>query len=366
MSYIWESQNWPDFYYDETAVNAVKDRLYTQKLMTDSAFSVVDEQMLRSLQVKAVSNDIIASLSIEDETIDAESVLSSVSKHLDVFYNGKGRDDVYATAIFSIVSDAIENTSAMTHDRLFDWQKQLFIHKAGFRPKGLGSYRIGPEFILKASGKKTEIIYEAVPAQAVRSEMERLLAYVNENTKQDPFIKAAVTSLWFVIIHPFEDGNGRISRSLADYVLARSLHDGFRTFSISGSILRKRREYYDEIQAVSTGDSLDVTPWVVWFLETVTESIQESREVLRRTLAVTSFMKSLDPSEYNSRELSMLYRLADGSFYGKLTNEKWMKITKCSNAAAFRDIQHLVAQGFLIPSGDSGRNTGYYFDSDKI
>lgn len=257
--------------------------------------------------------------------------------------------------------DALEDHSPLTHQRLFEWNKKIFENKAGIKPKRIGEYRNKPKYIMRVFGKNSEVIYEAVQADEVYSEMDRLLEYIN-NSNEDLFVKASIASLYFVLIHPFEDGNGRISRVIVDYIISGK-HSNIH---ISTRILKDRSSYYDQIQRVSSNSDLDVTSYVIWFLGIVTKCIVDSRLMLKRTLNTSLFMKSLDPSEYNSREMSMLYKLADGSFFGKLTTDKWIKMTKCSKAAAFRDIQHLVSKGFLVSSGEEGRNTGYYFNSEAI
>ena len=364
MSYIWENSQWPNFDYELQVVSEALTHLNAEKQRCNIAFSVIDTQTKNLLTTKNLTEDIVASLSIEGESIDVDSVYSSVSKHLDVVFTGKSKDSAYAQSIFSMVTDALENPAPMTVQRLFNWHRKLFENKAGIRPKNIGIYRNGPEYVMKVASKSSQVVYEAVRPQFVATEMDRLLDYVN-SSNENCFVKAAIASLWFVIIHPFEDGNGRISRALADYIISKDEGDTFHVFNLSTGILKSRSSYYSQIQTASTNNpSMDITKWIVWFLELVTKCIEQARLTLKRTLATTAFMKTLNPNEFNSREMSMLYKLADGTFFGKLTTEKWMKMTKCSNTVAFRDIQHLVQKGFLTPSGEAGRNAGYYFNEN--
>lgn len=359
MSYIWQSSCWPNFTYDKDEVAKALELLYSEKQTTDIAYSILDIESKKQIAARCLTEDIVASLSIEGESINIDSLYSSVAKHLDIAIRGK--ESSYSKSITEIVMDALEDHSPLTHQRLFEWNKKIFENKAGIKPKRIGEYRNKPEYVMRVFGKNNEVIYEAVQADEVYSEMDRLLEYIN-NANEDLFVKASIASLYFVLIHPFEDGNGRISRAIADYIISGK-HSNIR---ISTGIMKERSSYYDKIQRVSSNSDLDVTSWVIWFLDIVTKCIVDSRLMLKRTLNTSLFMKSLDPSEYNSREMSMLYKLADGSFYGKLTTDKWIKMTKCSKAAAFRDIQHLVAKGFLVSSGEEGRNTGYYFNSEAI
>ena len=280
---------------------------------------------------------------------------------------GTSKDSAYAQSIVSMVADALENHEPLTHRRLFDWHMNLFENKAGIKPKTIGAYRKGPEYVMRVSGNIREIIYEAVPPECVHAEMDRLLSFINDETALDPFVKAAAASLRFVIIHPFEDGNGRISRAIAGYLIRLNSCDAFHAFNISTGILKNRSSYHEQIQAASKDNpDMDVSNWVAWFLTMVSECIAQSMKTLKKTLSTTAFMKSLDPNEFNSRQMSVLYRLADSSFFGKLTTEKWMKMTTCSKTVAFRDIQYLVRKGFLISSDESGRNRGYYFNPKVV
>lgn len=366
MGYIWQNSDWPHFVYDSTVISASLALLESEREKTDYAYSVIDTGTKNTILARNIAEDIVSSLSIEGEKIDYESVYSSAAKHLDVVFMGDAKNSLYADTVYRVVSDALENHEKMTHERLFEWNTNLFINKAGVKPKVIGAYRTSPEYVMKYHKMEGEVVYEAVCAEKVPEEMDRLLDYINADNGISPFVKAAVSSLWFVLIHPFEDGNGRISRALADYIISRDYGSVVHLFKISTGILKDRSSYYEEIQNVSSGDSMDITAWVVWFLDMVKGCIVQVRETLRKTLSVTAFMKSLDPNEYNSREMSMLYRLSDGSFFGKLTREKWAKLMKCSDTAAFRDIQHLVEEGFLIPTGENGKKAGYYFNSDAV
>lgn len=364
MSYVWECREGPKFTYDRDRVSEAIRHLYSEKQATDIAYSIVDADTKKQIVARNLTEDIIASLSIEGEAINADSIYSSISKHLDISFTGK--ENAYSKSISDMVLDALEDRSPMTHQRLFEWNRKLFENKAGIKPKTIGEYRKKPEYVMRLSGKNRDVIYEAVKADRVYNEMDRLIRYINEDG-EDCFVKASIASLWLVLIHPFEDGNGRISRALADYIISRESESKFRSFNISTGILKDRVSYYEHIQMISSNDSnLDITSWIVWFLDNVTACINQSMMQLKRTLKTSSFMKSLDPNEYNSREMSMLYKLVDGSFYGKLTTDKWIKMMKCSKAAAFRDIQHLVRKGFLISTGDEGRNTGYYFNLEAV
>jgi len=368
MPFIWEHADWPDLRYDRVRSDEKYRQFLSQKSITDAAFSILDEGSVKRLRAMDLTDEMVSSLAIEDEHIDYDSVYSSVSKRLDLPFAGNSRSDAYADSICSLTMDAITDTRKLTEERLNGWHRMLFENAAGIKPKRIGGYRTTPEYIIRRQGREIEIVYTAVPQEKVPSEMERLLDFINDDASaslHNPIAMASIASLWFLAIHPYGDGNGRISRAISDHILSKSFKDTMKVFSLSAMILRNRKSYYELLERI-TGqkESIDITDWVLWNTEMATGAERNALASLRKTMNLTSFMKDLDPAEYNSREIHMLFKLADGSFFGKLTNEKWAKMNKCSSAAALRDIQHLVEKGLLIPSGDAGRNAGYYLNPE--
>ena len=363
MAFIWQNPEWPSYSYDKEEVDRAYSVFLEEKKKTDAVFSILDEKTRQQIHVKSIADEIVASQGIEGENISYESVFSSVSKRLDATVSEKGKTDAYADSVSSVAVDAIENRAPLTKDRIDGWNKSLFENYTGRKPKTIGDYRKGPEYILKWSGKGPEVVYTAVPFERVREEMDKFLCFVRSENETNAVIKSAIAALWFVIIHPYEDGNGRISRAIADYLLSDNSGSALRTYSISSFILANRKDYYTKINEISAqNESLDITSWILWNLEIMVKAQIDAVETLRKMMRLTSFMRSLDPSLFNSRELSMLYKLADGSFFGKLSTEKWAKMTKCSPAAAQRDIHHLVMIGYLVPDGDKGPKTGYFLN----
>lgn len=362
MAYIWQNPNWPSYSYDAEKVEAAYSKYLEKEKEAEIAFSILDEQARYRIHAKSIADEIVASLGIEDEAISFESVYSSVSKHLDIMLEVKGKTDAYADSVSSVALDAIANSDPLTENRLNTWNRMLFENYAGIKPRNTGRYRNGPEYVIKQTGKGPEIIYTAVPPERVHEEMQVLLDFVNSDKEKNPMVRSAIASQWFVVIHPYADGNGRISRAISDYILSGMSE--LKTYSMSSIILANRKDYYARLNAISTQyESLDLTDWIVWNMEIATKAQVNAIETLKKTIRLTGFMKNLDPSVYNSREISILYKLADGSFYGKLTTEKWAKMTKCSTAAAQRDIRHLVETGYLVPDGDKGPKTGYFLNT---
>ena len=365
MAYIWQNPKWPSYSYNKEKVDSAYGEYLEKEKESEVAFSILDEQARYRIHAKSIADEVVASLGIENETISFESVYSSVAKRLDVKLECKVKTDAYADSVSAVALDAISNHEPLTEERLNTWNRMLFVNYAGIKPRSAGSYRNGPEYIIKQTNRGPEVIYTAVPPDRVHKEMETFLAFVNSDKEKNPMIRSAIASQWFVVIHPYADGNGRISRAISDYILARGLE--IKTSSMSSMILADRKEYYARLNAISTQDeSLDLTDWIVWYMEIATNAQINAMETLKKTIRLTGFMKNLDPSVYNSREISILYKLADGSFYGKLTTEKWAKMTKCSTAAAQRDIRHLVGEGYLVPDGGKGPKTGYFLNEQFL
>lgn len=365
MSYIWNHALWPNYTYDIHEIEKCYDAYLVQKRATDLVFGLIDPDMGKRMHVRSLTDEMLSSLEIEGEKISYESVYSSICKRLDIHLETKAKTDRYAEDIAKIVIDATGNLQPMSTTRIKQWHSLLFSSSDGHKPNHIGEYRQGPVFITKGSGRNSEVIYEGLPFGSIDRTMEDLVDYINGPLEEKPLVKSAVASLWYLCIHPFEDGNGRISRAIADYVLSVGYQDTNRVYSMSSLILQHREEYYALLQEISSqAQSLDVTRWILWNIDIAVQAKQEAINVYRKSVRLTRFMKSLDPSVYNSRQLSMLYKLADGSFEGKLSTDKWAKINKCSPAAASRDIQHLLKEGLLVPSGDTGPMTGYYLTSD--
>ncbi len=367
MSYIWNNSDWPSFIYKDKLISQQYEDYLLQKRATDIVLSIIDPDMRERMHARSLTHEIQASLEIEGESISYDSVYSSICQRLDIPLEKKTKTDRYAESISNLVLDATGNLQVLSHDRINEWHTFLFNAMAGIKPKLIGAYRQEPVYINKGNLRQEELIYEGVPAERIPREMERLIAFINEENEHKPLIKSAIASLWFLCIHPYEDGNGRISRAIADYVLSKGFHETHRVYSMSTLILKNRGKYYQLLYEISSQSaSLDITQWLLWHIEIAIQAKQEALKEYEKSVMLTRFMKNLDPSIFNSRQLSMLYKLADGSFAGKLTTYKWAKMNTCSPAAASRDIQQLLQKGLLIPSGDTGPKIGYYLNPNIL
>jgi len=364
MGYIWQSKNWSNFYYDEKRIDGCLEKYQKQKDRTELTFSLLSTDAQKNIHAETLSSDIVASSSLEGDEVDFASVYSSIAAALDIDIKRKGKSDKRAENLALLMQEVNGNTP-LSEETLFRWHTLLFLGMGvAFLPKCLGEYRKEGVYVIDRNKKEDRIIYEGLPFEEISEEMAKLFAFI-ESKEKPLLVKSAIVSFWFVSIHPFGDGNGRLSRFLSDYILAQE-KKRFRCYSVSSAILKKKKEYYAELYKAQHSENMDLTEYIEWFASIVTEALETAEEVCSKKIKVAQFMLNLDPQEYNSREINMLYRLASGSFYGKLTSEKWRKLTKCQAASATRDLTHLVERGLLLKSGEGGRNTSYIFNEESF
>ncbi|MDD3904689.1 MAG: DUF4172 domain-containing protein [Sphaerochaeta sp.] len=363
MECIWNVPQWPNVIYDERQVGPLFERYQYEKGFVDALFSVLDRATQQRIHAETLAWETVKSSEIEGERIAYDSVLSSVAKHLDIAMEIKAKDDVYARNVSQIILDAILKTKdPMSLERLFRWHRLLFTASSpAFAPRQIGSFRTGAVYVMQGMQfGNGEPVYEGIPEDRIEENINHLISYVNGDNEQRPLVKSAVVSLLFVAIHPFSDGNGRLSRALSDYVLARGESQTLKSFSISKAIMQKRGEYYQQLRLCTGQDtSLDITSWIVWYLNLGIEGLETAKKTFHTAIQLGNLVRSLDPKLFNSRQIMMLVRLVDGTFFGKLTKEKWMKLTGCAAPTAVRDINDLLNHGFLTRSAEGGRSTSY-------
>lgn len=319
-----------------------------------------DVQSMTALNV--MTEDVLRSNEIEGVILNSDKVRSSIAKHLGIDTAGLPQPDRYTEGVVQIMMDAVTNCNKpLTPERLFNWHAALFpTGRSGMYPITVGAYRTGGEPMQIVSGAmgKEKVHYEAPPSDVVPDMMTDFLRWINsDNTVTDPVLKAAVAHLWFVAIHPFDDGNGRLTRTITDMQLAKA--DGFhlRFYSMSAEILREKKTYY-EILEHTTSNSTDITEWLEWFLNTMKSSILRAEETVKRVVSKSSFWQRHREIPMNERQVKVVNMIWDG-FTGKLTSSKWAKITKTSQATALRDITDLIEKGILIAAADGGRSSNY-------
>ena len=310
--------------------------------------------------------DVLRSSEIEGELLNADRVRSSIARHLGIETEGLPEPDHYTEGVVQVMLDAVRNSDKpLTPERLFNWHAALFpTGRSGIRPITVAAYRVGKEPMQVVFGPmgKEKVYYEAPTSGDVPAMMDEFIAWVNDKQEIDPILKAAIAHLWFVAIHPFDDGNGRITRTITDMLLAKADGMPHRFYSMSAEILRERKGYYEALEKTTTG-TMDITLWIEWFLQTLRNAITRSEATVKRVVAKASFWQQHREVAMNERQVKVVNKLWDG-FEGKLTTSKWAKIAKTSQATALRDITDLVEKGVLKVAGEGGRSTNYLLKTD--
>lgn len=364
--YIYQNKNWTDFTWNDKAINAVfgEVRLMQGKIigqMNALGFSAKEEATLTALTL-----DVVKSSEIEGELLNYDQVRSSIARRLGINTAGLVPSSRHIEGIVEMMLDATQRHNlTLTKKRLFGWHAALFpTGYSGPYEIELGRYRTGEMQVVSGVMGKEKVHYEAVKAELVKAEMDKFLNWFNNDNQLDPVMKAAIAHFWFIIIHPFDDGNGRIVRAITDMLLARAESSGERFYSMSSQILVERNQYYDILQKVqhSTGD---ITEWLEWFLHCLKNAMLATENTTQRILRKAEFWKLHEQTPINERQRLMLNKLFDG-FDGKLKTSKWAKITKISTDTALRDIKDLVEKGILQQTDEVGRNSNYELSDFKI
>ena len=364
--YIWQHPSWANFTWDNnrlinllSEVRNLEGRVYG--LMSGMG---LDSQNRASLDI--MTENVLRSSEIEGELLNPDRVRSSIARHLGLDTEGLPDPDHYTEGVVQVMLDAVRNNDKpLTHDRLFNWHAALFpTGRSGMYPITVAEYRKGNEPMQVVSGAmgRERVHYEAPKSDDVPSMMDIFLNWINDNINIDPIIKAAVAHLWFVAIHPFDDGNGRLTRTITDMLLTKADGMPHRFYSMSAEILRERKAYYEVLEKTTTGN-LDITTWIEWFLLTLRSAILRSETTVNRVLKKSLFWQANREIKMNERQIKIVNKLWDG-FEGKLTTSKWAKIAKTSQATALRDITDLVEKGILVVADEGGRSTNYLLKED--
>ena len=361
-TYLWESSEWPTWRFDLAALaRPLADVSRAQGLLMGQLANV-GMALRDQASLSTLTEDVVKTSAIEGEQLNVESVRSSIARRLGVDIGALAPVDRYVEGVVEMVLDATANCSApVTRDRLFGWHAALF--PTGYSGQArviVGGWRddaTGPMQVVSGPLGRQRVHFEAPPADRLESETERFLAWANATSGEPALIKAGLAHLWFVTLHPFDDGNGRIARAVGDLFLARADGSPQRFYSLSAQIQRERKAYYDILERTQK-QSLDVTEWLAWFLDTLHRSVNHAQHTLDAVLVKSRFWQRWAATPLNERQVKLVNRLLDG-FEGKLTSSKWAAIAKCSPDTALRDITELLARGVLRKSGAGGRSTSY-------
>lgn len=360
--YIWRQDDWPHWRYDLARLAPLLAQVHQSQgrllgRMHDLGVGLRDQATLRVL-----TQDVLKSSEIEGEKLNPDSVRSSLARRLGVDIGALAPADRSVEGVVDMVLDATQNhQSHLTAERLFGWHAAMFpTGYSGLTKIRAGAWRDdaqGPMQVVSGPLGRQKVHYEAPPAHLLPAEMTGFLLWFNVAQVADPVLKAGLAHLWFVTVHPFEDGNGRIARAVGDMALARAERSAQRFYSLSAQIQRERKDYYGMLERTQKG-TLDVTDWLEWFLGCMLRAIQGAEETLAAVLTKASFWQRWAGTPMNERQIKLLNKLLDG-FEGKLTSSKWAAMTKCSADTALRDITDLLDRGVLVKSSAGGRSTSY-------
>ena len=366
-TYIWQREQWPAWKMDMQALlNPLSATSQAQgKLLGRLLDLGLDERNLAS--VAALTSDVLKSNEIEGEKLNEHSVRSSIARRLGVDVGALAPEDRNVEGVVDMVLDATQKHALpLTKERLFAWHVALF-PQTGYRLRDIrvGQWRddaSGPMQVVSGRINHERVHYEAPPAARVDAEMEEFLKWFNTEDGNTPeLLRAGLGHLWFVTIHPFDDGNGRIARAIGDMLLARADQTSQRFYSLSAQIMRQRDSYYEILERTQKGNG-DVTEWLLWFLQALQASLEQAHGVLDQVMAKAKFWQQHSNLTFNLRQKKVLNKVLDGTFEGKLTNKKWQALSNASPDTALRDITELVKSGVLVSQG-AGRGVHYLLKS---
>jgi len=361
-NFIYEHDNWPNFTWNSgEIVNLLSEARNLQGRligkMESLGFDLRNEALLNTLEL-----DVVKTSEIEGEILNPEQVRSSIARKLGMEIAGSVDSDRDVDGVVEMMLDATQNCfKPLTSERLFDWHAALFpTGRSGIQKITVADWRkdtTGPMQVISGAMGKEKVHFQAPNSELIEKEMQRFLDWFNNHNKTDLVLKAAIVHFWFVTIHPFEDGNGRITRALTDMLLARADNSNQRFYSMSAQIRQERKQYYGILEKTQKGDT-DITEWMKWFLQCLINALKSTDSILTKVLFKAKFWNRHSKTIINARQKKLLNKLLDG-FDGKLTSSKWAKIAKCSKDTAIRDISDLIKKGILQKEAAGGRSTNY-------
>lgn len=361
-TYTWQANDWPNWRFDLTALAEPIAKVSRAQGMLAGRLADVGMALRNQASLAVLTEDVVKTSEIEGDNLDAGSVRSSLARRLGVDIGALAPVDRHIEGVVDMVLDATANCrEPMSRERLFGWHAALFpTGYSGLAKIKVGGWRDdagGPMQVVSGAVGRQRVHFEAPPADRLEAETSRFLDWMNGPPNEPLLLKAGLAHLWFVTLHPFDDGNGRIARAIGDLLLARADGSPQRFYSLSAQIQRERAAYYDILERTQKR-SMDVTEWLAWFLDVLHRAVNQAQATLDAVLTKARFWQRWASSPLNERQVKLLNRLLDG-FEGKLTSSKWAAIAKCSPDTALRDINDLLARGVLRKSDAGGRSTGY-------
>jgi Fic family protein len=357
--YIYQYKNWTNFSWDDRVINLVFGEVRNLQGKIIGQMSTLGFALNEETNLNTLTLDVVKSSEIEGEKLNYDQVRSSIARRLGMDVGGLISSDRNVEGVVDMMLDATQNYKApLTDERLFEWHSALFPNgRSGLYKIEVGHYRTGEMKVVSGAFGKEKIHYEAPSPLVVQNEMDHFINWFNGDKLIDPVLKSAIAHFWFIIIHPFDDGNGRIARGISDLLLSRADATSNRYYSMSSQILVERKQYYEILQKTQHSSG-DITEWLSWFLNCLKNALLETEKTLQKLLRKTEFWKINDHVPLNERQRLVLNKLLNG-FEGKLQSSKWAKLAKCSADTALRDIKDLIDKGILRPEKSGGRSTNY-------
>ena len=360
--YIWQAPDWPGWRFDLAALAAPMAKVSGAQGLLMGRLADVGMALRDQASLAALTEDVVKTSEIEGERLNIDTVRSSIARRLGIDIGALAPVDRSVDGVVEMVLDATANCRApLSRERLFGWHAALF--PTGYSGRSrikVGVWRDdadGPMQVVSGPVGRRRVHFEAPPADRLEAETLRFLDWVNGASTEPPLLKAGLGHLWFVTLHPFDDGNGRIARAVGDLLLARADGSPQRFYSLSAQIQRERQAYYDILERTQKR-SMDVTEWLAWFLDTLCRAVDQAQDTLEAVLTKARFWHRWAATPLNERQVKLLNTLLDG-FEGQLTTGKWAAVAKCSSDTALRDINDLLARGVLQKSAADGRSTNY-------
>ena len=361
--WIHEHQDWPNFTWDaQVLASKLADVRHRQGRLL-GRMEAIGFELKREASLGTLTNDVVKSSAIEGENLNPKEVRSSIARRLGMGIAGLIPASRNVEGIVEMMLNATQQFSlALTQDRLFDWHAALFpTGRSGMHKITVGGWRTadtGPMQVVSGPIGKETVHFEAPNAERLEKEMETFLVWFTSENDIDPVIRAGIAHLWFVTIHPFEDGNGRIARAIGDMALARADGTQDRFYSLSSQIEAERKYYYDQLEKQQRATP-NITDWLSWFLDCLGRAISNAETMLGRVLFKAQLWDTINQKPVNDRQRLIINRMLEDSFEGFMNTSKYAKLAKCSNDTALRDIQELKARGIFIQNPGGGRSTSY-------
>jgi len=368
MAYIHENPRWPDFAWDSEVLASPLAAVRHKQGLLLGKMETLGFDLRAEASLTILTTGVVKSSAIEGEVLNSEEVRSSIARRLGLDTAGLPKAGRDVEGVVEMMLDATENsTEKLSDDRLFGWHAALFpTGRSGMSRIAVGAWRpaeAGAMEVISGPIGREKIHFVAPDAQRLASEMKKFVTWFNAPPSIDPVLKAGISHFWFVTIHPFEDGNGRIARAIADMALARADGTKDRFYSMSSQIGTERKDYYQNLETAQRGD-LDITDWLAWFLDCLGRAIEGAQQELVEILNKAKMWQAINRNPVNHRQRLVINRLLNG-FQGFLTTSKYAKLAKCSSDTALRDIQELLKRGILFQNPGGGRSTSYRLEKPE-